>query len=170
MKTGDTRADGFVYVGKNRGYDHYLSPEAYARKQKRRTEVYNRFYAKRKANPLRLALANAYQAKARAKERVNNPEKTMWVAAKHRAKIKNIPFDIHVNDIKIPKICPVLGIPLIAQKGKPSDNSPELDRIVNEKGYVKENVLVVSRKVNRLKSNANIKDLFDIVAFYTLLV
>ena len=42
----------------------------------------------------------------------NNREKILFLQAKHRAKVKEIPFDIDVSDIIIPEICPILKIEL----------------------------------------------------------
>lgn len=56
-------------------------------------------------------------------------------------------------------MCPVLGIPIFSGRGKQIDNSPNLDRIVPEKGYVPGNVRVISAKANRIKSNATAEEL-----------
>jgi hypothetical protein len=39
------------------------------------------------------------------------------------------------------------------------DNSPSLDRIVPEKGYVAGNIRVISQRANRIKSNATVEEL-----------
>lgn len=74
--------------------------------------------------------------------------------ARKRAKQKGLPFDITEDDIPVPTFCPVLGIPLMVSNSKRQDNSPTLDRIIPELGYVKGNVMIISFKANRLKSNA----------------
>jgi hypothetical protein len=98
--------------------------------------------------------------------RENNIEKTMIFHAKLRAKESNYPFDITEEDIKIPSTCPVFDIPLFRGKGYMCDNSPSLDKIIPEKGYVKDNIIIISWKANRLKNNALIGDLEKIVNFY----
>lgn len=98
--------------------------------------------------------------------RRNNKESEMWKSAKARSVKKNIPFSIKVDDIVIPKICPVLGIPIRNGDGKPIPNSPSLDRIIPEKGYVKDNIIVVSQKANTIKNNATIEELKKVVEFY----
>lgn len=72
--------------------------------------------------------------------------------AKRRAVSKNLPFGITQKDIFIPKNCPILGIPLQHGVGKLCENSPTLDRIVPELGYIPSNVRVVSYKANTIKS------------------
>ena len=85
--------------------------------------------------------------------------------ARHRAKIKGLPFDLTRHDITVPKFCPVLGIELEKGKGRLHDASPTLDRLVPEKGYTKDNVVVVSYKANRMKSNATLSELKRLVAW-----
>lgn len=50
--------------------------------------------------------------------------------------------------------------------GKPEDNSPTLDRIIPELGYVKNNIIVISFRANRIKCNATIDELKKITNFY----
>ena len=64
----------------------------------------------------------------------------MWSDAKKRAEAKSLPFTIKVQDIKIPKRCPLLQIPLFVSKGQQTGNSPSLDRIKRERGYVPGNI------------------------------
>jgi hypothetical protein len=85
-------------------------------------------------------------------------EYQLWSHAKRRARDAGLPFDIDWRDITIPEICPLLEIPIIASS-KTSDNSPSLDRIICHKGYVKGNVMVISHKANRIKSNATIDEI-----------
>lgn len=83
-----------------------------------------------------------------------------------RAERLGLPFDLTEEDIEIPLRCPVLGLPLAISDGRPSANSPSLDRIYPERGYVRGNVLVVSMRANELKRDATIQELMLLVAFY----
>lgn len=87
------------------------------------------------------------------------------VGARSRAKKRGLPFDITYEDVVVPEFCPILGIPL-KEKGRPgwSDNSPSLDRIIPEKGYVKGNVRVISNRANRIKIDATIEELELVLA------
>ena len=87
--------------------------------------------------------------------------------AKSRAKARNIPFDLTARDVELPSFCPVLGIPLELGRGEQVDGSPTLDRIIPERGYVRGNVIVISWRANRLKSNATIEELSLISDFFT---
>jgi len=84
--------------------------------------------------------------------------KYLLIRARKRAREGGLLFDLTENDIIIPDICPVLKIPLFQGNGKSIDNSPSLDRLNNDLGYLKGNVMVVSHKANRLKSNGTIKE------------
>lgn len=84
----------------------------------------------------------------------------MVASARSRARKNNLPFDITEDDFEIPATCPILGIPLIRGSGKLSSNSPSLDRLNINKGYVKGNVQVISYKANTMKSDATMFELF----------
>lgn len=94
----------------------------------------------------------------------NNPEKAMIQRARRRARQLGVPFMITWQDIKIPDECPVLNITLDRCLGQ--DNAPSLDRVRNSEGYVVGNVIVVSHRVNRIKSDASIDELIAISRYY----
>ena len=90
--------------------------------------------------------------------RQKNPKRIMLSGAKKRAKLKGLEFNLVESDIIIPKYCPVFPeIELRKGDGKVSDNSPSLDRIDNTRGYVPDNVRVISQKANALKSNGTVE-------------
>lgn len=90
------------------------------------------------------------------KRKKEQPEYYLWRNCKHRAKEENWEFNLKVSDIKIPKKCPYLGVSL---NTKERQFSPSVDRVVSTKGYVKDNIRVISYKANRMKSNATIEEL-----------
>jgi hypothetical protein len=82
--------------------------------------------------------------------------------AKWRSKRDSIKFDLSLEDIpEVPTSCPILGIPLIHHEGIPGwhDDSPSLDRIYPDKGYVKDNIRFISNRANRIKFNATVEEL-----------
>jgi hypothetical protein len=81
-------------------------------------------------------------------------EKALFNGAKQRAKIKGHEFSITVDDIVIPETCPVLGIKLQLGGGRTIGASPTIDRVNNAFGYVKGNIVVMSWRANRIKSDA----------------
>lgn len=105
---------------------------------------------------------NAAKMKVWAKSyyRRNLPKK-MLSQAKIRAEANDLAFDLIESDIVIPEFCPVLGIKLcISDRGNgPSDESPSLDRIIPEKGYVKGNTVVISQRANSIKRNASLEEI-----------
>tara|TARA_R100000951_G_C2625377_1_gene175824 strand:+ start:433 stop:936 length:504 start_codon:yes stop_codon:yes gene_type:complete len=86
-------------------------------------------------------------------------EASMLRCARHRAKVNELPFDIEIEDIIIPSVCPLLEIPLILDLSRIGPNSPSLDRLIPSLGYVKGNVSVISHRANTLKNNASIDEL-----------
>lgn len=86
----------------------------------------------------------------------------MITKAKERAKKVGLDFNITIDDFKLPKYCPFLGIELTHYLGKGQlFSNSSLDRIDNTKGYVKGNVQVISRLANTMKSNASKEQLLE---------
>lgn len=83
----------------------------------------------------------------------------MLRSARGRAKKRGLLCTITINDFEIPTVCPVLGISLAFENRTQEDNSPSLDRIDNSKGYVSGNVMVISFRANKLKSDATAEEL-----------
>lgn len=125
----------------------------------------NRDARLKKDKERRLINGHRWNATERAKHAAN-PIPNMLANAKTRAQKKNLPFDLCLEDISVPNVCPALGIPLVVTPGKTTGNSPSLDRIHNAKGYVRGNVVVVSFKANTIKNNATVEDLRMVLAFY----
>lgn len=87
---------------------------------------------------------------------------------KSRAKMRDLEFNLTLEDIVIPEYCPILGIRL-DQQGS-NDFLPSVDRIDNAKGYIKGNIVIISSRANRIKSDASLDELNNIVNFYNRLV
>lgn len=100
--------------------------------------------------------------------RRNNAAKILLKSARNRAKEHGIKFSIKLEDVYVPAFCPVLRIPL-ELGGDTRDNSPSLDRIDNAKGYEPGNVVVISMRANRFKSDATLEELTLLVEFYSSL-
>jgi len=81
-------------------------------------------------------------------------EREMFNQVKSRAKRQGKPFRLMVSDIVIPEICPALGIPLIPGKKKLQPNSPSIDAIIPELGYIPGNIAIISMRANSIKQNA----------------
>jgi hypothetical protein len=92
-------------------------------------------------------------------------QKAILFQLKGRAKRRGLEFNLALEDLAIPKVCPVLGIKLRFGRGKMSPNSPSVDRLDNRLGYTKDNVRVISYRANALKNNATLTELRAIVAY-----
>ena len=83
---------------------------------------------------------------------------------KHRATKSGIPFNLTRDDIQIPTYCPILGIELNWNQGKGyHPDSPSVDKIRPELGYVKGNVRVISARANLLKNDATVEELTKVL-------
>lgn len=107
------------------------------------------------------------------KRRRDDPRYAIWKGCKDNAKQRGIPFHITVDDIVIPEFCPVLGIALKSNMGRgwsvsldEKDRSPSIDRVDNKEGYTADNIVVVSFRANRIKSDASVDELRAIARWY----
>ncbi len=110
--------------------------------------------------------ANSEHALATAKKRyIREFPFFMLKNAKVRALKAGVPFNLELQDIVIPEFCPILGMKLEHGTHKSHDNAPTLDRIIPSQGYVRGNVIVVSHRANRIKSDASLAELQNIVSW-----
>lgn len=113
--------------------------------------------------------------KSALKERLHDKKKELGsfyvnkllISIRSKCKKKNIPFNLTRDDIIIPERCPVLDIELQFNQGLASnDSSPSVDRIIPSLGYIPGNVVVVSRRANKIKNDANSHELLKVYNFY----
>jgi len=93
---------------------------------------------------------------------VRSAKSRMLSHARARARKMGLEFSLKLEDIQIPSHCPVFGIPLFRGKGsnpQQNPNSPSLDRRNNLRGYVSDNIRVISNRANVLKSDATLEEL-----------
>jgi len=81
---------------------------------------------------------------------------------KGRAKNQGLPFNLEYDDLTPPKLCPVFNVE-IGRIEPHSNNSKRfsisIDRIIPEKGYVKDNIQIISQLANVMKHDASIDEL-----------
>ncbi len=141
------------------------------RKERAESGYFKKYYAARKDIFAKRSAASyqenkearkAYHCEYQKRRRTLFPEANILTRVKARAKRKGIPFNLMRKDIYIPEQCPVLGIPIscepVGRRGG-SPNSPSIDRINPNLGYVRGNVRIVSNRANTLKNDATIKEL-----------
>ena len=105
---------------------------------------------------------NEYKKDYQAEYHKQNPAKSLFLGARHRARKLGLEFSIEVCDIPLPIDCPILGIPLNYLRGKGRGcqrDSATLDRIDSSGGYTTGNVWVISGQANRIKTNASKEEL-----------
>lgn len=108
----------------------------------------------------------------RRQRRFEEPEVFILSRARSNAHQNGFEFSLTLDDIVIPKACPVLDIPLFftpPSNDRESFSSrhpsiPSLDRIDSSKGYIKGNVWVISYRANVLKHDAILSELERIVS------
>ena len=103
---------------------------------------------------------------------------TMQKSARARAKKNNLPWNLSRNYLReiMTDTCPILGIKFELNKknqkwgkGKNKNNwqtSPSIDRIVPDKGYTKDNVIIVSLMANSIKNQATPYQILKVGKFY----
>lgn len=91
-------------------------------------------------------------------------QRRLFDNAKHRANTKGIPFDITIDDIVVPDVCPVFGVPFVWGDGI-NDYSPSLDKVIPKLGYVKGNIQVICTLANRIKSNATAEQVEKVLQY-----
>jgi hypothetical protein len=87
----------------------------------------------------------------------------MYSSSRKRAKILNISHDINSTYLIsiAPQVCPILNIKLDYLSKEKSKNSPSLDRINPDVGYIVGNVHIISYLANLMKSNATTQELIS---------
>lgn len=145
---------------------------------KDRTEYRKEYYKKnkeyylekanswRKANPEKHREASRKSAKQHkdTKENylLNNYEQHLVYRARRNAYKASVLFNLTIEDISIPEVCPYLQVPITRIQGQGrQDYNPSIDRIDPTKGYIKGNIQIISDKANRTKNNASVKELLQ---------
>lgn len=88
--------------------------------------------------------------------------KNLFRWAKRRALERDTVFNLELSDIDVPWVCPALGR-LFTRTGI---YAPTLDRLIPTLGYVPGNVYVISKRANRIKSDATPKEILKVGAWY----
>jgi len=94
--------------------------------------------------------------------RPENWVKKMLTRARYRAEECGWDFNLSAEDIVFPTHCPYLGLKLTYTLGQGQlPTNASIDRIDPLKGYTKDNVQIISRKANTMKSNASMEELIS---------
>ena len=155
FKKGDVREDGRIFLSyqiargiKRDGYfgEHWVTPESFKNCKE--------------------AISKNKKLKSKTKQGTTIE---MLCGAKSRAKAKNLPFDLDLQYVRsiINDKCPIFNFELKWDNPKQMYNSPSLDRIIPELGYVKGNVQIISNLANTMKSNASVEQLLTFSKWIT---
>jgi len=139
---------GKLETSKGRGRPRIYTEEQ--RKQREREKSERKYYEK---------VGYEKGERPRKNQKNQHPSYDMWTNAKQRARLADLPFDLELEDIVIPEVCPVFGSQIEKGRGTYTDNSPTLDRIIPAKGYTKKNTWVISMRANRLKQDASLEEI-----------
>ncbi len=78
---------------------------------------------------------------------------------KFSAYARKLDFNLTYEDLLLPEYCPILGVKLTYGSNMNSEHGATVDRIDTNKGYIKGNIIIMSRKANAMKSNCNLDNL-----------
>lgn len=108
---------------------------------------------------------NLYQSRTKEDAHIE----IMYMNALQRARrANNMPFDIDIDYLKSIKTnrCPVFDMALswgeFGNEHKRSANSPSLDKIKPEYGYIKGNVCIISDLANKIKQDVGYEELYKV--------
>ena len=85
-------------------------------------------------------------------------QRSKFYAKKHNAKRIGWEWGIEYGDIDWPTHCPILGAKLDYFAEYRKEESPSFDRLDTSKGYVKDNVIVLSWRANRIKNDGTAEE------------
>lgn len=94
----------------------------------------------------------------------NNRIKAWLNGIRKRSRARSLDFNLVAEELVIPEVCPVLGIPLHFGKSH-HPNLPSIDRFDNTKGYTKENTRIISYRANKLKNDATLEEMESVVKY-----
>lgn len=144
----------------------WLDPDEFERRCCNSKKYRLQFKTELSNDPIKRENLNSYARKNMRRKRANDPVPLMLDHIRFKCRKLKIAFNLEKKDLVVPQMCPVLGILLVPGSNKTHDGSPTVDRIDPTKGYVKGNVIVVSHKANRIKSNASPDTVLRVANFY----
>lgn len=127
-----------------------INKRRYAFKHREKLIEKRRLYIKENRDEINIKNKEAYWG---------NNQKRIFTACRKRCKAGGVPFDLTFDDVAIPEVCPVLGLPLSNDRNQSRDFRPSIDRVDNQKGYTKDNTRIISHRANRIKSDASIDEI-----------
>ena len=113
---------------------------------------------------------DGYIKQYRRNMRLNDWRRWKLESIKQAGTRRNIDVDLSVDDIEMPTHCPIFGFKLNYDTNiKDDPASPSIDRINNDLGYVRGNIITCSRRANSLKKDATVDEMEKLYRFYAAL-
>jgi len=156
----------------------------YYEKNKEKQAIYKKKYRQENSQKINLRRCEYWKSN---KERLSAQKKNynerdrgtmeyalrrLLYSAKTRANQKNLPFDLTVEWLEAMVIthCPITLEPLNWTRegiigGGPRTNSPSIDRIIPELGYVQSNCSIISARGNTIKNNGTLEEHLHVIQF-----
>lgn len=94
----------------------------------------------------------------------NRCRTNMLYAAKLRAKKRGVPFDLTYEDIQPGEGCPCCGTRYDYAAGHRF--RPSMDRLIPERGYVRDNIVFVCTRCNQRKNDMTPREMYAIADFF----
>ena len=95
--------------------------------------------------------------------------KKLLTRLRSSAKKRHLEFNLteyNLECLSFPITCPILHIPIEYNRTTYSPNMASIDRIDNSKGYIKDNIQVISFSANRAKNNLTWDELKLFALYY----
>ena len=141
----------------NKKDETYLIPRSQCKECRNyESKIYHRTARKKLEKSVAISQANKWY---KDRQDTDFKLKTYLLArAKFSAKSHNREFNLTIDDILIPKKCPILNKPFIMGDIK---YTYSVDRIDNSKDYIKGNIRIISRLANMMKNSATNEELLQ---------
>ena len=116
-----------------------------------------------------IRMRGTYDKEARYERSRTNKEfrkRELLKGAKYRANKKGLEFNLTVDTVEWPDVCPVLGTELNYFAGMDDRwNQVSIDRTDNRKGYTPDNVVIMSMKANSIKGHHTVEEMEKVLEY-----
>ena len=136
-------------------YDSKKYHAEYYQKNKQKAKEQGKLWRERNKEKNRLCMKESYH---RRKSDPLNIQKFLLKNAKARAIQKGIEFNLKLEDIVLPLVCPIMNIPFNRNEKR---YTYSIDRIDSSKGYIVGNVQWIHKTINQMKWNSSQEEFIE---------
>lgn len=141
-------------------YDSKKYHAEYYQKNKQKAKEQGKLWRERNKEKTRLCMKESYH---RRKSDPLNIQKFLLKNAKARAIQKGIEFNLTLEDIVLPLVCPIMNIPFNRNEKR---YTYSIDRIDSSKGYTKDNIQIISLIANQMKWDSTKEERLKFAKYY----